>query len=61
VEPNQVPNGISITSGEIGTHAMHLPGERSIDINNWQKQKAILNRHARAGAAAGPYAEHLFQ
>jgi hypothetical protein len=40
---------------------MHLPGERSIGINNWQNYEAIPNRYARAGAAAGPYAEDLFQ
>ena len=60
-KPNRATNGIFITSGEIGTNAMHLPGKRSIDINNWQKQKAILNRYARADTAAGPYAEDLFQ
>ena len=60
-KPNQAPNAIFITSGEIGTNAMHPPGKRRMDINNWQNQKAILNRYARAGAAAGPYAEDLFQ
>ena len=32
-KPNQAPNGSFITSGEIGTNAMHPPGERSIGIN----------------------------
>ena len=29
---------IFITSGEIGTHAMHPPGTRIIDINKWQNR-----------------------
>ena len=37
-KPSQVPNGIFITSGEIGTNAMYPPGKRSIDINNWQNK-----------------------
>ena len=32
-KPNRAANRIFITSGEIGTHAMHPPGKRSIDIN----------------------------
>jgi hypothetical protein len=32
-KPKPVPIGIFVTSGEIGTHAMHPPGKRSIDIN----------------------------
>ena len=35
-KPNRAPNVIFITSGEIGTHAMHPPGKRSIDINKCQ-------------------------
>ena len=58
-KPNPAPNGSFITSGEIGTNAMHTPGKRSIDINTWQKQKVILNRYTRTGAAASPYAEDL--
>ena len=59
--PNQAPNRSFITSGEIGTNANHPPGKRSISINNWQKQKAILNRYTRADTAVRPYAEDLFQ
>jgi hypothetical protein len=33
-KPNPAPNGSFITSGEIGTNAMHPPGERSMDISN---------------------------
>ena len=36
---------------------MHPPGKRSICINKLQNLEAIPNRYARAGAAAGPYAE----
>ena len=32
-KPNREPNGIFIPSGEIGTHAMHPPGERITNIN----------------------------
>ncbi len=60
-KPNRVQNGIFVTSGEIGTSAMHPPGKRSICINNWQNHDATPNRYARAGAAAGPYAEDLYQ
>ena len=38
---------------------MHPPGECNMDINNWQIHEAIPNRYARAGAAAGPYAEFI--
>jgi hypothetical protein len=60
-KPNPVPNGSFITSGEIGTNAMHPPGKRSIGINKCQKFKAIPNRKARADTAVRPYAEDLFQ
>ena len=33
-KPNRAANRIFITSGEIGTHAMHPPGKRSMDISN---------------------------
>jgi hypothetical protein len=32
-KPNPESNRNFIPSGEIGTHAMHPPGKRSIDIN----------------------------
>jgi hypothetical protein len=32
-KPNHRQNGMFITSGEIGTNAMHPPGKRSMDIN----------------------------
>ena len=32
-KPNPAPTGIFVTSGEIGTNTMHLPGKRSIGIN----------------------------
>ena len=32
-QPNPSHNGIRVSSGEIGTHAIHPPGKRSIDIN----------------------------
>ena len=32
-KPNPSHNGIRVSSGEIGTHAIHPPGKRSIDIN----------------------------
>jgi hypothetical protein len=33
-KPNRAPNGIFVTSGEIGTHAMHPPRKReSIGTN----------------------------
>ena len=38
---------------------MHPNGKRSVDINNWQKQKAFLSRGARADTAVRPYAEDL--
>ena len=38
-KPNPAPNGIFVTSGEIGTHAMHPPGKR---INN-NKVQPIRN------------------
>ena len=60
-KPNRAPIRIFVASGEIGTNAMHPPGKRSIGINSWQYHEAIPNRYARAGAAAGPYAENLFQ
>ena len=60
-KPNRATNGIFITSGEIGTNAMHPPGKRSIGINKWQKVKAIPNRNTRADTAVRPYAEDLFR
>ncbi|MFY8052331.1 MAG: hypothetical protein ACOVP2_06925 [Armatimonadaceae bacterium] len=47
-KPNPAPNGIFVTSGEIGTNAMHPPGKRSIDINNEQNHhdRAKLHRYA---------------
>ncbi len=60
-KPNQAPSGIFVTSGEIGTNAMHPPGKRSIGINKFQNHEAIPNRYARADTAVRPYAEDLFQ
>ena len=60
-KPNPAPNGIFITSGELGTNAMHPPGKRNISINKLQKVKANPNRYVREGTAALPYAEDLFQ
>ena len=60
-KPNQAPNGIFVTSGEIGTNTMHPPGERSIGINKCQKFKAIPNRNTRADTAVRPYTEDLFR
>ena len=47
-KPNPAPNGIFVTSGEIGTNAMHPPGKRSIDINNGQRRHNTANRHRYA-------------
>jgi hypothetical protein len=33
VRDSKFGNGIFVTSGEIGTHAMHPPRKRNIDIN----------------------------
>ena len=38
VRDSKFGNGIFETPGEIGTHAMHPPGKRSIDINKWQNR-----------------------
>jgi len=48
-----------LTSGEIGTCAMHPPGKRSIDINKGQNHhdKTYRHRYARADTAVRPYAE----
>jgi hypothetical protein len=51
-KPNQAPNGIFITSGEIGTNAMHPPGKRSININIKIKVKKTVS--IRAGGHGGP-------
>jgi hypothetical protein len=60
-KPKHPAIGSFITSGELGTIAMHLPGKRSIGITKWQNHKALLNRNAREGAAALPYTEDLFR
>jgi hypothetical protein len=44
-KPNRAPNGIFIPPGEIGAHAMHPPGERSIDINKWQNREVNRLRY----------------
>ena len=48
-----------LTSGDIGAHAMHPPGKRSIDINKGQNHhdKAYWHRYTRADTAVRPYAE----
>ena len=40
---------------------MHLPGKRSMGINNWENHEVIPNRYVRADTAVRPYAEDLFQ
>jgi hypothetical protein len=60
-KPNHPAIRSFVTSGEIGTNAMHPPGKRSIGINKWQKVKAIPNRNTRADTAVRPYAEDLFR
>ena len=45
MEPNQGPNANFVTSGEIGTNAMHPPGKRSIGIN---KSHCRTDTHGRA-------------
>jgi hypothetical protein len=47
-EPNQTPNGNFVISGEIGTNAMHPPGKRSMNINNWLYR---VETHGPASAA----------
>jgi len=58
-KPNPASNRNFIPSGEIGAHAMHPPGKRSIDINKGQNHhdKAYRHRYARADTAVRPYAE----
>ncbi len=43
-KPNRPRNGIFVTSGEIGTNAIHPPGERIIDVN---KQQNRINTRGR--------------
>jgi hypothetical protein len=52
-KPNPSHNGIRVSSGEIGTHAIHPPGKRSIDINKshfhtetrgWTRRSAATQR-----------------
>ena len=53
-KPNPAPNGSFITSGEIGTNAMHPPGKRSISINI-NKTVSIC-----AGGRSGPPQRNAF-
>jgi hypothetical protein len=56
---NKHQNGIFITSGEIGTDAMHPPGKRT--NMNVKAHTANQIRYTREDTAALPYAEDLFQ
>jgi hypothetical protein len=48
VRDSKFGNGIFVTSGEIGTNAMHPPRQRNIDINKWQ------NRTESTGGRGSP-------
>jgi len=52
-QPTPSPNGISVTSGEIGAHAMHPPGKRRIDINQMAQARGNPNSKP-AGGHSGP-------
>ena len=56
-KPKHPANRIFVTSGELGTNAMHPSGKRSMDINKCQKFKAMPDRNTRADTAVPPYAE----
>ena len=47
-KPNRAPNGIFVTSGEIGTNAMHPPGKFIIDINKQQNRIDTRGRTRRS-------------
>ena len=48
VRDSKFGNGLFVTSGEIGTHAMHPPGQRIIDINKRQNRIETRGRTQRS-------------
>ena len=55
-KPNRAQNGNFVTSGEIGTNTMHLPGKRSIGVNINININININRTVsiHAGGHSGP-------
>ena len=57
-QPNRSSSRSFVTPGGIGTHRIHPPRKRiAMRITKLQRQQPQAIRHARADAAAGPYAE----